>query len=360
MRVPSRIACEIDFDRDGKQHGFLRVPVSTNKAAYAFVPVPIVCIKGGNGATILLVAGNHGDEYEGQVALCKLVMAIEPADIKGRIIILPAANFPAALNGTRTSPLDDGNLNRAFPGDPDGGPTSMIAHYIESHLLPLCDGVVDLHSGGSTLQYVPCALATLRGADPKRYGELASALLAFGAPISYFSEGGEREDRMLSAAADRAGVIYTETELGGCGTVSRHALKMAEEGLRRMLAYYGILEWPNAASAPGGRIMRVISGKDYLYCPENGVFEPWVDLGDMVESGQTAGLLHFPDTPWREPVAVRFASSGFVICKRVPALSQRGHCLFHLAADLSEQELATLRASVTATYSVPVGGTRPS
>lgn len=345
MIVPSRITSEIDFDLEGKQHGFLRVPISTDKAAYAFVPVPIVCIKGGPGATLLLIAGNHGDEYEGQVALCKLAKSVEPSEVHGRVIILPAANLPAALNGTRTSPIDDGNLNRAFPGNPDGGPTSMIAHYIESHLLPLCDGVVDLHSGGSTLQYIPCALASRRSTDPVHLARLASALMAFGAPLAYFSEGAQREDRMLSAAADRAGVVYTETELGGSGMVSRQALKLAEDGIRRLLAHYGILEAADIGDCPDCRLMRVISGEHYLYCPEFGVFEPSVDLGDMVETGQAAGRLHFPDTPWRQPMLVVFGSSGLVICKRVPALSHRGECLFHLASDLSDREIAAVKTA---------------
>ncbi len=78
------------------------------------------------------MAGNHGDEYEGQVALGKLIRSLEAEEVCGRIIILPSADFPAAMAGMRTSPLDGGNLNRSFPGDPYGGPTAQIADYIES------------------------------------------------------------------------------------------------------------------------------------------------------------------------------------------------------------------------------------
>ena len=63
------------------------------------------------------MAGNHGDEYEGQVTMVRLIQDLEASDIKGRVIIMPAANLPAAMNGTRVSPLDAGNLNRAFPGN---------------------------------------------------------------------------------------------------------------------------------------------------------------------------------------------------------------------------------------------------
>ena len=118
--------------QNGKQHGFIRLPYSVHRSAYGWIPIPVASIKNGNGPRILLMAGNHGDEYEGQVALGKLIRSLEPAEVSGRIIILPSANFPAAMAGMRTSPLDEGNLNRSFPGDPYGGPTAQIADYISA------------------------------------------------------------------------------------------------------------------------------------------------------------------------------------------------------------------------------------
>src|SRR6476646_5897966 len=101
----SRLSPEIDLDGDGKQTGFLRLPHSVHRSAYGWIPIPIAAIAHGEGPTILLMAGNHGDEYEGQVALGRLIRALDPAEVQGRIIILPSANFPAAMAGTRTSPL---------------------------------------------------------------------------------------------------------------------------------------------------------------------------------------------------------------------------------------------------------------
>src|SRR5882762_3103103 len=130
-RSRSRLTAEIDFDRDGKQHGFIRLPYSVHRSAYGWIPIPVACIKNGDGPRVLLMAGNHGDEYEGQVALGKLIRSLGAEEVRGRIIMLPSANFPAAMAGMRTSPLDEGNLNRSFPGDPYGGPTAQIADYIE-------------------------------------------------------------------------------------------------------------------------------------------------------------------------------------------------------------------------------------
>ena len=57
----SRISSEIDFDRDGKQIGFLRLPHSVHRSAYGWIPIPIACIRNGDGPRVLLMAGNHGD-----------------------------------------------------------------------------------------------------------------------------------------------------------------------------------------------------------------------------------------------------------------------------------------------------------
>ena len=184
----SRIVAEVDFEKNGRQQGFLRLFHSVHSSAYGFIPLPIVVLKNGDGPTALLVSGTHGDEYEGQVALCNLVKSLDPARIHGRVIILPAANFPAAMAGRRTSPIDEGNLNRLFPGDADGTVTEQIAYYIEHELVPMADLVCDLHSGGSSLMYVPSALFGGWQRDGST-AEGVAALKAFGAPIAYV--GGE-------------------------------------------------------------------------------------------------------------------------------------------------------------------------
>jgi len=124
----SLVTAEVDFDAPGKQTGFLRIPHSVHRSAYGWIPVPIVVLNNGTGPTILLMAGNHGDEYEGQIALTRLARDLPSEEIRGRIIILTMANAPAAGAGLRTSPIDAGNLNRSFPGQVRGTPTQLIAH----------------------------------------------------------------------------------------------------------------------------------------------------------------------------------------------------------------------------------------
>lgn len=227
----SRIVTEVDFDKNGRQHGFLRLFHSVHSSAYGFIPIPIVVLKNGDGPTALLISGTHGDEYEGQVALCNLVKSLDPARIQGRVIILPAANFPAVVAGRRTSPIDEGNLNRLFPGDADGTVTEQIAYHIEEELVPMADLVCDLHSGGSSLMYVPSALY----GGWKRDGSSAAgvaALKAFGAPVAYVAESNQGGARTTSGAGrgaeerDRAGHR-------GRWLRPRHAFGAAHGGARR-------------------------------------------------------------------------------------------------------------------------------
>ena len=80
------------FHAEGKAHGFVRVPHSVHRSAYGWIPIPVVRISNGAGPKVLMQAGNHGDEWEGQIALGNLIRSLEARDIKGRLVILPAGD----------------------------------------------------------------------------------------------------------------------------------------------------------------------------------------------------------------------------------------------------------------------------
>jgi len=330
----SRLSADIDLSAEGKATGFVRVPHSVHRSAYGWIPIPIVRIKNGDGPNVLMQAGNHGDEWEGQIGLGNLIRSLEPKDIKGRLVILPSANFPAAMAGMRTSPIDDGNLNRSFPGNPEGTITEQIAHFIEHVLLPTFDYSFDFHSGGSSLAYIPSALAPRHG-DEARMTKVIGMLKAFGAPISYLAAAPQGGGRTFTSASFRQGVVSMGTELGGGGLVTPSSLKIAQDGMRRVLAHIGLLQGPVPAPTPT-RLTEIGGDDYYVYASDGGLFEPLVDLGDMVIAGQPAARIHFHHTPWREPDVLHFKRDGLVLCKRVPARCERGDCLFHLATDLKE------------------------
>src|SRR5437879_11880269 len=110
----SPITATIEFDVDGAHHGFLRLPHSRDDSAWGNLMIPVTVVRNGAGPTALLTGGNHGDEYEGPVALTELAGELEPRSIAGRVIIVPFMNYPAFRAGRRLSPIDAGNLNRIF------------------------------------------------------------------------------------------------------------------------------------------------------------------------------------------------------------------------------------------------------
>lgn len=332
MSGATRVSCPLDLDAPGKRLGHLRVPFSSNRSAYGWIGVPIGVIRGGEGPTVYLGGGNHGDEYEGPITLLRLFHELEPERVKGRLFFLPMANLPAVLAGQRCSPSDGANLNRMFVGDPglDHEPTKAIAHFVEEVLLPRCDAAIDLHSGGRTLDYVPSALARTGPEDPLRARKLA-ALRAFGAPVSYLVPPVGNDTGFL-AAADRKGVTALGTELGGAGTVTPATLAVARRGVLGFLAHLGVLE---GVPAPGPTRLVEVRAEHYFYAPRAGLFEPAVVQGAEVEAGAVAGWLFDPDEPERPPLELRFDVGGLVLCRRPIPLVERGDCLFHLGADVA-------------------------
>ncbi len=330
MSQASMIFTDIDYDAHGKQVDWLYLPHSVTRSAYGAIAIPIAVIRNGVGPTVFLMSGNHGDEYEGQITLAKLIREIEAVDVRGRLIILPAANLPAAMAGARVSPIDQGNLNRAFPGDPHGTPTFAIAHYIDSVLYPMADYHHDLHSGGSSLKYVPFCSMRISG-DVALDERSLAALRAFDAPLSIVWAYNP-ENRLAGAAAGRRGLVSLGGEFGGGGDVNRSSLAMLENSVRKFLRFTGVLHQEGEADAPRGtRLMEISSRAHYVYAPEAGLLEPMVDLGAEIAGGDLAGRIHFVDNPAREPVPCHFRRAGMVVCQRHFGRVERGDCVAHLA-----------------------------
>lgn len=328
----SKIWTRIDYEKDGKQIGWLNLPHSVNRSAYGNISIPMTVIKNGKGPTVLFMSGTHGDEYEGQIGLCKLVQRLEASDIQGRVMIMTACNLPAAMASARVSPIDQGNLNRAFPGDPDGTPTFAIAHYIDSVLFPMVNYIHDLHSGGSSLQYLP--FASIRyGADEAVNKRAEEALKAVNPPLGFVWKYSP-DQRLGIARAVSRGIVALGGEFGGGGAVDIKGVKIVERGLDNLLAHVGIIDKAKAHKIETATRLVELKGRDYyVYTEEAGLFEPAVELGDWVKEGQLAGHTHFVDNPGRKPVPSHFHMAGQVVCKRHFGRVEMGDCVAHLATD---------------------------
>ena len=95
----SPISSTVDFEKDGVQHGYLKLPHSHDNSAWGSIVIPITVAKNGKGPTILFTGANHGDEYEGPIALFDLANQIKKDEISGRVIIIPGMNYPAFKAG---------------------------------------------------------------------------------------------------------------------------------------------------------------------------------------------------------------------------------------------------------------------
>ena len=334
-KVSMAPACEIDLDAEGKHHGYVRISFSSHRSAYGWLPVPIMSVRNGEGPTALLVGGNHGDEYEGISIISDLYRTLEPADITGQIFFLPCANAPAVYAGRRTSPLDhcgEGNLNRLFPGDPYGMPTSMIAWFIVDQLVPRSDAVFDLHSAGSSIDHWPSCKIRLLG-DPDKDAMQMDFLRLFAAPLGIV---GDRVHKTtLSGEVSPKGIPYLSTELGGGGRVRPWIRDLGWSGMLRCLKRLGSLRADYEVGEPERetRLMAMQREENYIFARSDGMFEPRVNLGDEVEDGQFAGFVRSLREPWKKPDVLRFQRGGVVFCKRTPALCEIGDTLFFTLND---------------------------
>lgn len=332
LERPSPVSATVGFDTPGVSHGFLRLPWSRDDAAWGSVMVPLTIVVGGPGPTALLTGANHGDEYEGPIALFDLAATIRAEDVTGRIIIVPAMNHPAFVAGTRTSPIDKGNLNRSFPGAPDGSVTQKIADYFQRVLLPMADVVLDFHSGGKTLDFLPYAAAHVL---PNKRQEAAAFDLvrAFGAPWSVKMLEIDAVG-MYDTAAEDMGKVFVTTELGGGGTASARTAGIAKRGVRNLLIAAGVLRGEVALQPT--QWLDMPDDDCFTFAEDGGLIEFLADLGDAVSKGQPVARI-FPVTRTGiAPITVSARRDGLLLARHFPGLVKPGDCVAVIGTEVEE------------------------
>ncbi len=327
----------VDFQKSGKQQGCMQVPYSHNLGGWANVMIPITTVANGTGPTVLILGGNHGDEYQGQIAAMKLARELTPDIVTGRIILIPSLNFPAARAATRLSPLDGMNMNRAFPGNPEGSVTSQIAHFLTTVLFPLSDVVIDIHSGGRSMEFVPCAHMHLVS-DAEQRRKMLAAMLAWNTDFC-FLYADIAGSGLLPVEAENQGKLVVTTELGGGECIPASVHRIAQSGLRNVLIHVGALRGQEQTRESLGKaptiLTQALNREDYVLAPESGVFEVCIELGEHVQKGDTVGHIHHLERPDRQPETIIALSNGYLVTMRAPCLTQQGDCVAVIAKQVS-------------------------
>ncbi len=321
---PTTISSTVAFDRDGVHHGHLQLPYSRDDAAYGAVMIPIAVIRNGEGPTVLLTGGNHGDEYQGPLSLIKLANTVQAADIAGRVIVVPCMNQPAFAAGTRTSPIDKGNLNRSFPGRADGSHTERIAHYVSGHLLPLADFVMDIHDGGRTLEFIPMASSSeFEDTDVTEKSQAAAE--AFGAP--FVTKLVELDTLgMWDFVAGGSGRPFVTTELGGTGGTRPELVAITDAGVHNVLVHWGVLQKEPIATPPSQRITIPETG-GYVISETDGLIEWLVALGDPISEGQVIARVHEARRLGTAAIEYRATLDGLLAMRHHPGLVKMGDAI---------------------------------
>jgi N-alpha-acetyl-L-2,4-diaminobutyrate deacetylase len=337
----SPVHCTLDLDAPGKQFGRLEVPRSTNTSGWSHLLVPIVTVNGGDGPTVLVLGGVHGDEPEGQVAALRLARETEPADVAGRLIIVPCASIEASHANTRLWP-SGANFNRSFPGAPDGPLDQQLADFITRYLIAESEIVIDMHSGGrSSLFGVWSEMHWVD--DPEQRRRMVGAMLAWNTPMHfvYIDVAGTG---LLVGEAERQGKVVVATELGGGGHVLASTHRIAIDGLRNVLRHLGVLSGEERTREALGLeppvIVRATDEEDYLFAPDAGHWETLVDPGDRVSAGQLVGRIHFVDRPDREPTPIHSPGDGVVCVVRAIAPAEPGDNVLVIGRQIDVAELA--------------------
>ncbi len=326
----SHVSTSIDWQRSGRQVGDIRINWSDDFVPLGYHSVPIVYFSNGQGPTVLLTGGVHGDEFVGPSSLMRLVQRIDPGQVNGKIILIPALNRPAVSVSTRNSPLDGANLNRAFPGSPTGRHTELIADYIENTIMPNCDAIIDLHAGGKASCFTPCTLVT--DVPDKSLFEAGVRLAeAFGLPTLWIL-GAYNDSRSVNSAAARQQVPMIATELGGGGGTDPNWTLAAEQGIKRCLKYLGVMPSLNMEELGSmdaiQRKITIQSPQDSVFAPGRGLFDRVCHAGSMVKKGQLAGYLHWLEEPERPSLELQFPSSGYILAHLSRGMVNRGETLY--------------------------------
>ena len=281
---------------------------------------PYLAIAGPDaGATFLITAGIHAAEYTGIEAAIRLGRTLDPTTIRGTIVVIPVLKRPGFYERSiYTNPEDGDNLNRLFPGKPDGTWGQRFAHHLLTEIVTKCDFAVDLHAGDLIEDLVPFVIYRETG-DANRDETIRRMANAYGARWAVkTAPTGERPGTLFAVAA-LSGVAAMLAESGGRGLLLEEDVVRHVRGVTNILRTVGMLAGTPEPVAPA----RAVSSFEWLRSPVEGMFHCRVSVDQMVKKGEVLGDL---TDLVGEPLATIAAPVGGVVLFTVtsPAIQKDG------------------------------------
>ena len=274
---------------------------------------------------LALVAGIHGDEYDGILTLTELWEELDPQEITGRVAIVPCANPTAFAAGQRKSPLDGLDLNRTFPGKPRGQPSEQLAYCLFHDVLKQADFVFSMHGWTAYGDVVP--YVEFKHDNPATARASFDAAAASGFDIVRI---GSWSPGVMTREASVAGIPGMESEVGGMGMTSAANRERYKAYVRRLMAHLGMIKAPAAAPQPVKP--RVVEHMD-IFSPVGGVVRLRVRLGEDVTRGTVLATVHnFHGESRHEIIA---PDSGMIAMTRVAGSVQPGDMMFRMFRDVA-------------------------
>ena len=268
----------------------MRPTVLRRTLSLAGLDIPVVELTGaGDGPRLTVLAGVHGCEYAPMAAVRRWTFALAGRELRGSVRAVPVLNLPAFRARTPFLVPDDGkNLNRCFPGNPEGTVADRLAHAAFTQLIEGSDALIDVHAGDMVEALEPFALYDAGPAEARAL-ELATA---YG--LGYVIRQEPGPDRAVggttSTAAAEIGIPAIIAEAGGCGLVERAAVDAHVRGLDQVLAVLGMTDGPASGAGPAAAPVRL--GRFlWLRSISEGWWEPAVRPGEQVAEGQVLGTV---------------------------------------------------------------------
>lgn len=294
----------------------IEIPVS-RLPTQTLISLPVVVIHGSQlGPRLWLSAAIHGDEINGVDIIRQVLSIIKPKKLKGSLLAVPVVNVFGFIEQSRYLP-DRRDLNRCFPGSPQGSLASRLAHLFMTEIVNHSTHGIDLHTAGQPRTNLPQIRANLD--DPETY----RCAKAFSAPLLLHAN---TRDGSLRQSASKKGIPVLLYEAGEALRFDTESIRIGVEGIFRVMATLEMYENPFFSSQTNSIEVRETK---WIRASISGIFHLQVKLGQTVEKRELLGFI--TDTFGDTNIKVRSPQAGIVIGHTQNPLVNQGDGIINLA-----------------------------